>query len=214
MPAAEIERVATAMIVEALTDKRWIDANIAGPDTSITDRQATVRRARELAAQLGGDDPVSRRSVVLLFVERVVLDQSSVEIGVRPSALHGSKPGATAAIEPQAARVVSLRQNVIVRRRGPETRLVIEGHGPPDPEPDAALIKGVAQAHRWWGDLVDNRYATLREIAVAYGTDERYAAWVMRLAFMGCDLTRRILDGTQPAELTLHRLLKEGTIGA
>ena len=54
----------------------------------------------------------------------------------------------------------------------------------------------------------------VRALARAYDTDERYAAWVIRLAFLSPDLTRRIMEGTQPPEFTLHQFLKTGEFPA
>jgi hypothetical protein len=88
-----------------------------------------------------------------------------------------------------------------------ETRLIIDGDGPPGAEPDATLVKAVARAHRWWGDLLQQQYRTMRDLAVAYGTDERYVARVLPLAFLSPDLIRSILDGVQPPEFTLHAFL-------
>jgi hypothetical protein len=46
----------------------------------------------------------------------------------------------------------------------------------------------------------------MRDLAKAYDTDERYVARVIPLAFLPGDLTRAILAGEQPPELTLRRL--------
>jgi hypothetical protein len=70
------------------------------------------------------------------------------------------------------------------------------------------LIKALAQAHRWWRDLRARRYETMRELGVAYGTNERYAAFMMRLAFLSPELTAAIINRIQPTGLALHRLLR------
>lgn len=111
-------------------------------------------------------------------------------------------------------RLALITQPVALRRRGSETKLIVEGEGQPDPEPDPALVKALAQAHRWWGDLLDRRYATMRELARAYDTDERYVARIIPMAFFPPKLTRGILDGTQAAEFTLARYLSEPHEGA
>jgi hypothetical protein len=47
----------------------------------------------------------------------------------------------------------------------------------------------------------------MRELAGAYDTDERYVARIIPMALLPASLTKAILDGTQPVELTLHRFL-------
>jgi len=47
----------------------------------------------------------------------------------------------------------------------------------------------------------------MRDIAQAYRTDERYVPRVITLAFLPAQITRDILAGTQPLEMTPHDLL-------
>jgi hypothetical protein len=61
----------------------------------------------------------------------------------------------------------------------------------------------VAQTHRWWRDLQEQRYRTTRDLAIAYETDERYVARLIPLAFLPGELTAAILRGAQPIDLSL-----------
>ncbi len=134
------------------------------------------------------------------------LSEGLIEIAIRPGVLACGDP-ASDNVRDADQSVVTLSRAVQFRKRGVETRLIIKGDPTPQAEPDPALIKALAQAHRWWRDLLDGRYRTLRDIAIAYDTGERYVAWVLRLAFLSPEMTRRILDGTQPVDFTLSRFL-------
>ncbi len=56
---------------------------------------------------------------------------------------------------------------IALRRRGPETRLVIAGPDGVQPatEPDPALVKAVAQAYGWWQKIVAGTHPTVRQLA-------------------------------------------------
>jgi hypothetical protein len=214
LPAAEVEGAVIRILVGALTDDHWLAEHLHLADTSIAARRAISARARALARQLEDTDPVVRRSVILLLVERIVLDPATITVRIRPEGIgapvEASVTGRRA--NDRSGSTASIVRPFVFARRGGETRLIIEDDGPLEPEPDPALTKAVAQAHRWWQDLLDRRYPTLRELAAAYDTDERYAASVLRLAFLAPELTRHILSGTQPPDLTLHSMLKEADL--
>jgi hypothetical protein len=69
------------------------------------------------------------------------------------------------------------------------------------------LIKVVAQARRWWDDIVAQRFPTVRALARAYDKDERYVARLLPLAFLAPSIVEAILAGRQPAELTAQDLV-------
>ena len=79
--------------------------------------------------------------------------------------------------------------------------------GTPEPESDPAVLKALGQAHRWWKDLTAGRYATLKELSIAYDVHERYVPCVLKLAFLSPELTAKLLKGTQPLDLTVTKLL-------
>ncbi len=212
LPASEIESAVIRTLVSVLTDENWLADHLHIVDAPITARREISARAQDLAGELEDADALARRGVILMLVERVVLDPTTITVFVKPEGIRSPMDIAASrrlVNDRPEQHTVAVARPFAVHRRGGETRLIIEGDLPPAPEPDPALIKAVAQAHRWWQDLLDQRRPTLRELAAAYDTDERYAARVLRLAFLSPDLTRRILAGTQPPEVMLHRLLKD-----
>ncbi len=160
----------------------------ATPGTA--DPTCTLQQAARFAADLSGTEPVARRSAVLALVDAITLGTDHLTLGVNTTAFTETAT---------APAIHTLIEPIAFARRGNELRILVPANGPPEPTPDPALLKALGQAHRWWRDLMSGRYATLRDIARAYQTDERYAAHVIQLAF--------ILAGTQPFDLTLHALL-------
>jgi len=197
VPAAEIEAVVIELLSKQLRDQHWLLQNI-GPTSSLNERKELLTKAAIMIADLAGNDLVAKRGVILALVKAIRLASQYVELELRP--IRG----------PGEATVI--RKTLTLRRGGAKTKLVLDTNASPAAIPDPALTKALAQAHRWWRDLLAGKFSTLRELARAYETDERYVASVIRLAFLSPRLVRRILDGAQGPDLTITRMLKSGEL--
>jgi hypothetical protein len=71
----------------------------------------------------------------------------------------------------------------------------------------------VARAHKWKQRLLSGEAPSISAIAREEGVTKRYVARIMRLAFLAPDIVEAILDGHQPADLELERLLRGIPIG-
>ena len=91
-----------------------------------------------------------------------------------------------------------------------EMRLVIPpGHARElQPRPNATLIKALTRAHRWKERLFSGAAPSTSAIAKEEGLNDRYVGRIMGLAFLAPDIVEAILDGHQPADLELERLMK------
>ena len=65
----------------------------------------------------------------------------------------------------------------------------------PPPKIDRALVKALAQAHRWQRLLEGGAYGTLAELADAERISRSYVCRVLRLTLLAPDIVERILDG-------------------
>jgi len=93
-------------------------------------------------------------------------------------------------------------RKTIVRPAGSAPSASIAAHA------DPALVKALARAFRWKRLLDSGRYASISEIAVAEKIDRGYVGSVLRLTLLAPDVIEMILDGRQPEELGLPRLMK------
>lgn len=89
---------------------------------------------------------------------------------------------------------------------GNQQRLIAEGVTKTSKLPDPALLKALARAHRCWEDLRTGRYRTLRELAVAYETDERYATRVLHLVFLSQSIKAKVFAGDNANAPTIKKL--------
>jgi hypothetical protein len=94
------------------------------------------------------------------------------------------------------------------RKRGGRKMVVTPDGAPwaPRPHVDNAMVKALARAFRWQRMFERGKYANLTELAEAEKITLPYLARVLRLAQLAPDLVEMILDGRQPAELTLWDL--------
>ncbi len=101
---------------------------------------------------------------------------------------------------------LSLRVKARLKRCGREVRLVLPANSGGEIPVRAvqSLIKAVARAHDWYGRIVRGELTGCRSIEHATGLDERYVRHIFRCAFLAPDIVESILDGRQPAEMTLE----------
>lgn len=90
-----------------------------------------------------------------------------------------------------------------IRRRGVEAKLII---GTGTAHPDQALIRAIAQAFVWLEDIKSGEQ--VRDIAARYNRPPDKLLLRLRLAFLSPRIVEKILQGRQPPELTLTRLMK------
>ncbi|MBI3129658.1 MAG: recombinase family protein [Candidatus Tectomicrobia bacterium] len=90
-----------------------------------------------------------------------------------------------------------------LKSRGRESVILPPDAPPSRARPDKALITAVVRAHAW-REALESGKGGVQPI----GCTDRYLRKVRPLAFLAPDITQAILQGTQPAELTLARLLR------
>ena len=94
-----------------------------------------------------------------------------------------------------------------VKRRGVEMRMVLEGDSAPS-RVDLPLLKAVARARRWSQDLIAGRVQSVDEIAKRDGVAARYVRELMPLGFLAPGTVEAVIEGHQPAELTVIDLTR------
>lgn len=91
-----------------------------------------------------------------------------------------------------------------LRRRGVEGKIVV---GDREAMPDRTLLLALSQAHAWTTQL--RREQPLSEIAAATSHSQSYIRTRSQLAFLSPAIQRAILEGRQPTDLTLERIIRK-----
>jgi hypothetical protein len=95
-----------------------------------------------------------------------------------------------------------------LRRAGMGMRMVVDDGSEPA-RVDAGLVRVVVRAFAIRDRLLNDHSLTLNDIAALNGIVPSYATRLFRLTFLAPDIIATILDGRQPPELTVRRLLDD-----
>jgi hypothetical protein len=114
-------------------------------------------------------------------------------------------------------RTVTVRVALSIHKRGGR-KLVLVPDGtstlkPPRHRIDNSMVKAIARAFRWRERLENGTHATIAEIAAAEKINASYVGRILRLSILAPDIIEAILNGGQPAELQLDRLLRRFPVG-
>ena len=85
---------------------------------------------------------------------------------------------------------------------------------PPRARIDNAMEKALARSFRWRRMLETGAVVTIREIAAKEKINESYVSRVLRLTLLAPEIVEAILDGRQPAEVTLPGLMAGVAVGS
>jgi hypothetical protein len=99
-----------------------------------------------------------------------------------------------------------------VKRRGGRKAVVTPGVLALERRQDVTLIKAVARSFRWRRMLEAGRFATISELAAAEKINASYVSRVLRLTLLAPDIVEAILEGRQPEEMTLPRLMESSPV--
>ena len=116
-----------------------------------------------------------------------------------------------------AEGTVTVRIPLAIRKRGGR-KLVVAPDGTETGAPvrrrvDHAAVKAIARGFRWRKLPETGVHGTVEEIAAAEKINASYVGRILRLTLLAPDIVEAILDGRQPAELTLAVLMKPFPVG-
>ena len=114
-------------------------------------------------------------------------------------------------------RTLTIQVPMTFKTRGGR-KLVISPNGVPSwAKPrtriDNTMVKALARAFRWRKLLETGVYGTVGEIAAAEKLNPSYVSRMLRLTRLAPEIIEMIVDGRQPADLTVAKLMKPFPIG-
>jgi len=154
------------------------------------------------------------RPILAALIQRVIVRVERIDLLLLPSRIAGllrdGSPGpASASIEPEQEQPLVLSVPVSLRRVGFGIKMLIDETASPGraARPDPRLIKLIARAHLLNSKLAESKSEHLMELAQSQRMTSSYFTRVLRLTFLAPDITRAILEGRHPQDLTARKLL-------
>ncbi len=210
IPAAELEQVVCDRIRAWLADSGTVLDTIGSMATDTEQQRGLLAQAAELATAWPKLPSQEQRRILCKLVARIDIRDESVTLHLITTRLkgilrqqqdggdefdeHDSGPGTHALSVP-----------VRLQRIEKSGRLMVVGGVA---QTNAPLIRLLARAHRLQGLLLQGNVPSLEDLASHAGVGPKQAMWILRLSWLAPDITRAILLGQQPLELTADRLAR------
>ena len=212
LPAKELEGVVLRGIVGLLKDDLRLSEALQMKDTSADRSHEVMKQAAALAGDLLQGSPQRQRQLLAGLLSCLVLQAAAISVEIRLASLLDLLDPQSSCLELGANGALNFLIPIELKRRGVESKLVMQvSSGSPTPR-DAKLVSLLADAHRWIDDLGQGRAVSLRHLARQYNRDVGEVSRTLPIAFLAPDIVAAILHGRQAIELTPRQLLRIGTM--
>jgi len=192
LPALDLEGTLRGIVSGRLRHALDRHGVLANPDAS--DVAAIARVGERLCSRITREP-----ELVASLVENATLHRDRIQIRLMPKALAEAFDVTSEALAPE---LLVFDHPITLRRRGVETRIV---SGDFVAAPDPTLIRILAEARAWAKALQSG--TSLTELAATARRSEPYIRVRLPLAFLAPKLQLAILEGRQPPDLTVARLI-------
>ena len=217
IPAQDTEGIVYRRIESLLNSpEQLIQALGAQADDTATSK-LLIAAGKYLAKSWPAKSPTEHREWLSDVIARIVVHATSLEVAIIRPALRQSLLSdppidrrEDGVVEKGTQDVFTFTIEARVKRCGGETRLVVPADSgiKPPPRPVLSLIKAIARVHQWPEQIIGGRFKGRHSIAQLTGIEERYAGRILNCAFLAPDIVEAILEGRQPADLTVLKLLR------
>jgi len=206
IPAVEVEHLVTSRVRQWLLDPGHIYRSIRLPDPSAQRR--LIARAAEIGKSWTKLPGTRQRALLTDMIDRIDVAGDQIGIHFRPTRLAALLDVATplpSAIDDEA-QILSVP--IRLRRAGREITMRIDSTAPfATAKPNMRLIKLLIRARRFNTALVGSDRVPFAALAKREGVSPSYFTRLVRLSYLAPDITEAILDGRQPPDLTVNKLL-------
>jgi hypothetical protein len=218
IPAEEIEGLICRRIQSLLSSPEQLLQSIGVESDGAPTSKLLISAGKHLAKVWQSKSLAEHREFLSNVIERIVVHETTLEVAIiQPelrSSLLGDRPSRIPNrerhVEKRTKDVFKLTIDASLKRCGGEVRLLVPADsGTEAPaRPASSLIKAVASAHPWPEKIIRGELTGLRSIAQLTGLDEHYAGRILNCSFLAPDIVEAILDGHQPPDLTVQKLLR------
>jgi len=197
LSAPEIERTVASVAMALLSDRNAIVAATEHSNIDQSRLSSVLKCFRALIERLQSTGQSD--AALAEVVERVQLSANAIRLSL---AMRLPEPDA-------ATEVISLRRDfpMRIKRRGVEMRMVLEAESDAV-RFDRSLLRAVGRARRWAQQLLSGQFPSIGSIARRERIAPRYIRDLMPLAFLSPEIVKAIVEGRQPADLSIISLAR------
>jgi DNA invertase Pin-like site-specific DNA recombinase len=189
LPANQIESVIQAATIDLLKDETALARDMQTQGIELARTSSLLKHAKRACTQLEGDG-----NGLGELLHRVEVTSSQLRVSINLASGNEQPVLAERSIP------------MTMRRRGVETRLMLESGSRPA-QVDETLIRAVARARNWFGEISEGRVRSHREIAAREGITAEYVNQLLPLAFLAPRIVEAIVSGRQAPHLSTRELM-------
>lgn len=198
LPAQPIELAVRAGLAVALADRGWLIEAPSNVDVSAREVGTILERAGKLTVRLGKAADNAAGPLLASVLKRVDLVPGLLKAKLNLRGLV-NRPSDRDDVVTGLDIPFTLHQNG-------KARPIIVRTAIGEPQRDPELVALIADARRWRDDLLAGRAASIEELTDGEGLPMGAISRILPLAWLAPDIAAAILEGRQPADLTLARL--------
>jgi site-specific DNA recombinase len=214
IPAANLETLVITRLRTLLADRGAILDVIQNEYPGAVEQSRLVRRAGQIAEELGTLAPDQIRAMLMTLISRVDIRPDRVEINIRRCYLIELLDALSVNPTPQGRKsdknsedVLTLTVMARLQRVGREMRMLVENTDD-QTTADPGLLRIVARAHEIQERLMQNTDLTVHVIATQERVSANYVYRLLRLPTLAPDIITAILNGKNPPQLTAKKLMR------
>ena len=214
VPAGDIERLVGERLIAFLKDGGELHGTLAERISQAHEIETLIAEASSLAERWPRMPSVEKRQRLQGLIARITLKPEGLEIRIRTAHLadilrSGEEISTCEPIALPEQPVLVLTIAARLKRTGMEKKLLIgAANKRSGTKADASLLKLIARAHELQ-EIFTRGGRPISEMAKEAGVSSSYFTRMLRLTFLAPDITRAILEGRQPPDLTAAKLLRD-----
>jgi site-specific DNA recombinase len=199
LPAEELERAIAAEVIKTLQAPATVTDIVKSLGLGRERVPILMARLKAHALRLKSDD--TRAEALSSVLERATIAPDQIEIKLSICNLTGEDE------IPDMGRTIARKMRINLKRRGVAKKLIIGGVEQPLGKPNAALVKIVSRAYRWWQAIASGT-SSLADIVTKEKLSDRYVSKILESAFLAPALVEWIVAGRQLSRLNWQSLME------
>jgi DNA invertase Pin-like site-specific DNA recombinase len=216
IPARDIEEIVCGRIQSLLRSPEELLQATGAQSSDAAACKLFITAGKHLAKTWPSRSTSEQREFLCNVIGRIDVHETELQMAVVQSALRAVLLGEQPAHDGKSLQdVFTITMDARVKRCGWEVRLVVPaGSATQMPaRPALPLIKAVARVHRWPERIMRGEFRSRQLVAQFVKVDQRYAGRILQFAFLAPDIVEAILEGRQPPDLTVQKLLRGFPLG-